>query len=53
MVAFHNVSKKYLPLYVAEFEWPCHRIDEPGGGYPGTYRDVEAAVAALAANAAQ
>jgi transposase-like protein len=26
---FHNVSKKYLPLYVAEFEWRHNNRNNP------------------------
>jgi acetyl esterase/lipase len=36
---------------VAVWSVEYRRADEPGGGYPGTYQDINAALAALRANA--
>ena len=47
----HNLAGALAARGIAVWNVEYRRIDEEGGGYPGTYQDIEAALDALAANA--
>ena len=47
----HDMAGALQAKGIAVWNVEYRRVDEPGGGYPGTYQDVNAALAALQANA--
>lgn len=51
IVQMRDMAGALAALGVAVWNVDYRCVDEPGGGYPGTYHDINAALAALAANA--
>ncbi|MEX3629691.1 MAG: alpha/beta hydrolase [Burkholderia sp.] len=49
---FRAIGARLAGQGIAAWNIEYRRVDEPGGGYPGTYRDVGAAVDLLASRAA-
>jgi acetyl esterase/lipase len=49
---FRNIAGALATQGIAVWNVEYRRVDEPGGGYPGTYEDMIAALHALGANAA-
>ncbi|QYF93651.1 alpha/beta hydrolase [Massilia sp. PAMC28688] len=47
----HNVAGALAARGIAVWNVEYRRVDEPGGGYPGTYQDMNAALDKLAAEA--
>jgi len=47
----HNVAGALAARGIAVWNVEYRRVDEPGGGYPGTYQDLNAALDKLAAEA--
>jgi acetyl esterase/lipase len=50
---FRGMASTLQTRGIAAWSIEYRRIDEPGGGYPGTYRDIIAALDMLAADAAK
>ena len=49
----HNVAGALAARGIAVWNVEYRRADEPGGGYPGTYQDINAALDKLASEAAR